>query len=65
MPFVFSTERRIPLGCKDDIEHLYIIYFLSLNTHWGGITEDNNFGTHELLDLCEQLGCEPYITGTE
>jgi alpha-N-arabinofuranosidase len=34
-----------------------------INTHWGGVTEDNGFGTHEFLDLCEQLGCEPYITG--
>ena len=33
-----------------------------INTHWGGVTEDNSFGTHEFLDLCEQLGCEPYIT---
>ena len=32
-----------------------------VNTNWGGIVEDNNFGTHEFLDLCEQLGCEPYI----
>jgi len=34
-----------------------------INTHWGGVTEDNSFGTHEFLDLCEQLECEPYITG--
>ncbi len=34
-----------------------------LNTHWGMVTEDNSFGTHEFLDLCEQLGCEPYICG--
>jgi alpha-N-arabinofuranosidase len=34
-----------------------------LNTHWGGVTEDNSFGTHEFLDLCDQLGCEPYICG--
>jgi alpha-N-arabinofuranosidase len=34
-----------------------------VNTHWGGVTEDNSFGTHEFLDLCEQLNCEPYITG--
>ncbi|MDR2375481.1 MAG: alpha-N-arabinofuranosidase, partial [Treponema sp.] len=36
-----------------------------INTHWGGVTEDNSFGTHEFLDLCEQLSdpdglrCEP------
>ncbi|MBN1402643.1 MAG: alpha-N-arabinofuranosidase [Anaerolineae bacterium] len=34
-----------------------------INTHWGGVTEDNSFGTHEFLDLCDQLGCEPYICG--
>ena len=34
-----------------------------VNTHWGGVTENNHFGTHEFLDLCEQLGCEPYLCG--
>ncbi|MFW6140370.1 MAG: alpha-N-arabinofuranosidase [Acidobacteriota bacterium] len=34
-----------------------------VNTHWGGVTENNCFGTHEFLDLCEQIGCEPYICG--
>jgi alpha-N-arabinofuranosidase len=34
-----------------------------INTHWGGVIETNRFGTHEFLDLCEQLGCEPYICG--
>lgn len=34
-----------------------------INTHWGGVTEDNSFGTHEFFDLCEQIGCEPYIAG--
>jgi alpha-N-arabinofuranosidase len=34
-----------------------------VNTHWGGVTENNHFGTHEFLDLCEQLGCDPYICG--
>lgn len=34
-----------------------------VNTHWGGVTENNHFGTHEFMDLCEQLGCEPYICG--
>jgi alpha-N-arabinofuranosidase len=34
-----------------------------INTHWGGVTEDNSFGTHEFLDLCEQIGTEPYICG--
>ena len=34
-----------------------------INTHWGGVVEDNSFGTHEFLELCRQLGCEPYICG--
>jgi alpha-N-arabinofuranosidase len=35
----------------------------TVNTHWGGVTENNHFGTHEFLDLCEMLECEPYING--
>jgi alpha-N-arabinofuranosidase len=34
-----------------------------VNTNWGGVTEDNSFGTHEFMDLCEQVGCEPVICG--
>jgi alpha-N-arabinofuranosidase len=34
-----------------------------VNTHWGGLTENNHFGTHEFMDLCEQLGAAPYICG--
>lgn len=34
-----------------------------VNTNWGGVVEDNSFGTHEFLELCNLLGCEPYITG--
>lgn len=34
-----------------------------VNVNWGNVTEDNAFGTHEFLDLCEQLGCDPYIVG--
>ena len=32
-----------------------------VNTNWGGTTEDNSFGTHEFLELCGLLDCEPYI----
>ena len=32
-----------------------------VNTNWGGTVEDNSFGTHEFMELCDQLGCEPYI----
>lgn len=34
-----------------------------VNTHWGGVTEDNSFGTHEFMELCRQLETEPYICG--
>jgi len=34
-----------------------------VNSWWGGVTENNSFGTHEFLDLCTQLGAEPYISG--
>jgi len=34
-----------------------------VNVHWGGVTENNHFGTHEFMDLCAQLGCEAYICG--
>lgn len=34
-----------------------------INTHWGGVVEDNSFGTHEFFELCEQLGCKTYING--
>ncbi len=34
-----------------------------VNTHWGGVVENNHFGTHEFMELCEQLDCEPYICG--
>ena len=34
-----------------------------INTHWGGVVENNHFGTHEFLRLCELLGTEPYISG--
>ncbi|HAX94035.1 MAG TPA: alpha-N-arabinofuranosidase [Bacteroidales bacterium] len=34
-----------------------------VNTHWGGVTEDNSFGTHEFMKLCELLDCDAYING--
>src|SRR4051812_47321408 len=33
-----------------------------VNTNWGGVTEDNSFGTHEFLELCSLLNCEPYVS---
>lgn len=34
-----------------------------VNTHWGMVTEDNSFGTHEFLNLCELLETEAYVAG--
>jgi alpha-N-arabinofuranosidase len=34
-----------------------------VNTHWGNVEENNHFGTHEFMALCEMLGTEPYIAG--
>jgi len=34
-----------------------------INTHWGGVVENNHFGTHEFMQLCELLDCEPIICG--
>ncbi|MDP4185126.1 MAG: alpha-N-arabinofuranosidase [Bacteroidota bacterium] len=34
-----------------------------VNTNWGGVVEDNSFGTHEFLNFCELIGAEPYLSG--
>lgn len=34
-----------------------------VNTNWGDVVEDNSFGTHEFMKLCELLGAEPYVNG--
>ncbi|MDI9862430.1 MULTISPECIES: alpha-N-arabinofuranosidase [Flectobacillus] len=34
-----------------------------VNAWWGGVTEDNSFGTHDFLNLCKELGTEPYLAG--
>ena len=33
-----------------------------VNNNWGGTVEDNSFGTHEFLNLCEKLGAQPYVS---
>lgn len=35
----------------------------TINTHWGGVVENNHFGTHEFMDFCEQIGAAPYVCG--
>lgn len=34
-----------------------------VNTNWGGVVENNHFGTHEFFELCRQLDTEAYING--
>jgi len=34
-----------------------------VNTIWGGVTEDNSFGTHEFLELVNRVGAEPFVVG--
>lgn len=34
-----------------------------VNNNWGGVVEDNSFGTHDFFTLCEMLDCEPYLSG--
>jgi alpha-N-arabinofuranosidase len=36
---------------------------VKINTHWGGVTEPNTFGTHEFLEFAELVGAEAYISG--
>jgi len=33
-----------------------------VNTWWGGVTEDNSFGTHDFLNMCELIGADPYLS---
>ncbi len=58
---------RWPGGCFADEYHWHDGVGKSrkkiLNTNWGGIVEDNSFGTNEFFELCEELGCEPYLAG--
>jgi alpha-N-arabinofuranosidase len=32
-----------------------------VNRWWGGVTEDNSFGTHDFLNMCEVIGADPYL----
>jgi alpha-N-arabinofuranosidase len=34
-----------------------------VNTVWGGVTEDNSFGTHEYMELVRRVGAEPFVVG--
>jgi alpha-N-arabinofuranosidase len=54
----FADEYHWKDGVGPSAERKYM-----LNNNWGGVVEDNSFGTHEFLRLCELLGCEPYVVG--
>jgi alpha-N-arabinofuranosidase len=58
---------RWPGGCFADEYHwregIGAKRPIKINTTWGGVTEPNTVGTHEFMDLTEQLGAEPYIAG--
>lgn len=54
--FADEYHWRDGIGSKDKRKKM-------INTHWGGVVEDNSFGTHEFMELCRQLECEVYING--
>ena len=33
-----------------------------VNVHWGGVTEDNSFGTHEFMNFAELIGADAYVS---
>jgi alpha-L-arabinofuranosidase len=42
------------IGPKNERKHIE-------NVSWGNVREDNSFGTHEFLEMCEMMGTEPYL----
>ncbi len=58
---------RWPGGCFADEYHwregIGTKRPVKINTHWGGVTEPNTVGTHEFMDLADQVGAEAYISG--
>ena len=54
--FADEYHWRDGIGYKGDRKKM-------INTHWGGVVEDNSFGTHEYFELCRQLGCKTYVNG--
>ncbi len=36
---------------------------VKVNTHWGGVPETNEFGTHEFMAFAEMIGTKVYISG--
>lgn len=54
----FADDYHWRDGIGDKSKRPYMV-----NTNWGGVVENNHFGTHEFFELCEQLNTEPYICG--
>jgi alpha-N-arabinofuranosidase len=58
---------RWPGGCFADEYHWRDGVGLNrptrINTHWGGVTEPNTFGTHEFMDFAELIGADAYVSG--
>jgi alpha-N-arabinofuranosidase len=54
--FADEYHWRDGIGPKEDRPRM-------VNTNWGDVEENNHFGTHEFMALCEMLGAEPYVNG--
>ncbi|WP_433909346.1 alpha-N-arabinofuranosidase [Sphingomonas yabuuchiae] len=60
---------RWPGGCYADEYHWregvgpQAKRLTKVNTNWGGVTEDNSFGTHEFMNYSELVGAEAYVSG--
>src|SRR5450432_9971 len=60
---------RWPGGCFADTYHWKDGVGLKknrptmVNKWWGGVTEDNSFGTNDFLNMCERIGADPYLAG--
>ncbi len=57
---------RWPGGCFGDDYHwrkgISPTRAVTLNPSWGGVTESNEFGTHEFMDFLDQIGSEAYVS---
>ena len=60
---------RWPGGCYADEYHWregvgpQAKRLTKVNTNWGGVTEDNSFGTNEFMNYTELVGAEAYVSG--
>jgi alpha-N-arabinofuranosidase len=57
---------RWPGGCFADEYHwrkgIGPKRAVTLNPNWGGVTESNEFGTHEFMDFLDQIGSRAYLS---